>query len=560
MTRTRRLRRAWALGALLALLAPLGAAPATADNDGDKDRLPAPSLTRYGAVEQRASAYLCTGYAACAEAGYPHAGYRAVAGQMFWRMYSGHNCTNYAAYRMVKSGLPNTRPWSGGGNASEWGLKMSKITDTTPVVGSVAWWRANAPGTGSSGHVAYVEQVVSSTEIVISEDSWGGDFHWRRLKKADGRWPSGFIHFNDKVLTNVARPAVTGTPKVGVPLAASAGTWKPAGSYHFQWYAHGVAIPGATATRFVPTARQLDRKISVKVTATRAGYPATTVGSNVIAAKVAPGDLQNPQPPVINGVPEVDQVLTATRGSWAPNPSATTVQWYAGPTPIAGATGWRLRLGQAQIDQPVTAVVTATAPGYVQKRVQAQPTPAILAGTMEFTRPFGVSGVTRAGRTLSVTPGTFSPADAAVSYSWRRDGVTIPGAVGSTYVLQPADVGARISAVVRLDRASYRSAAHEIRTPTRVFAPSSVGVRPTGAVGKAVVVVRVTAPGVDDLGGWATVRIGAKKVVGKLVDGRVRVVVRGLVPGWKKVRVRYGGQRFALPAAGADRVYVNRAW
>jgi surface antigen len=540
---------------VLAVLAPLGAAPATA---GD-DRLPAPSLTRYGAVEQRASAYLCTGYVACAEAGYSHAGYRGVSGQMFWRMYSGHNCTNYAAYRMVKSGLPNTRPWSGGGNASQWGLEMSKITDGKPVVGSIAWWRANAPGTGSSGHVAYVEQVVSSTEIVISEDSWGGDFHWRRLRKEDGRWPSGFVHFNDKVLTNTARPVVTGTPKVGVPLTATAGTWKPAGTYAFQWYANGVPVPGATAAKFVPAAAHLGKKISVKVTAKRAGY-APAAAAQAPAEKVAAGDLLYSGAPVISGVPEVDQVLTVSAGAWKPNPSATTVQWYAGPTPIRGATTWSLRLGQEQIDQQVTAIVTAKAPGYAQKRVKARPTPAIFAGTIEFTRPFALAGVARTGRTLTVTPGAYAPADATVRYAWLRDGVAIPGAVGSSYDLQPADVGSRVSVVVRLDRPSYRSAATELWSAARVLTPSALRIRATGAVRKAFVVVRVAAPGVSSPGGFATVRIGAKKVVGKVVDGRLRVVVADLVPGWHTVRVRYGGHRYALPTAAAAKVFVNRDW
>ncbi|MDO9498376.1 MAG: hypothetical protein Q7J48_21900, partial [Nocardioides sp.] len=101
----------------------------TAPSTADEGRLDEPSLSKYDAVEQRASAYLCTGYVGCAEAGYSHAGYRTAANTMWWRMYTGHNCTNYAAYRMVKSGLPNERPWTGGGNASEWGLKKAGITD-----------------------------------------------------------------------------------------------------------------------------------------------------------------------------------------------------------------------------------------------------------------------------------------------------------------------------------------------------------------------------------------------------------------------------------------------
>ena len=72
---------------------------------------------------------LCTTYSGCAQQGYSNAGYAKNSGTMYWRMYSGHNCTNYAAYRMVSSGLPNVRPWTGGGNATYWGTSMSRITD-----------------------------------------------------------------------------------------------------------------------------------------------------------------------------------------------------------------------------------------------------------------------------------------------------------------------------------------------------------------------------------------------------------------------------------------------
>jgi hypothetical protein len=96
-----------------------------------RDRLAPVTLEQ--AISSRTSArwstYLCTGYAGCRDAGYPNAGYRAHNDRMYWNMYSGHNCTNYAAYRMVRAGLPNKRPWGSGGNATYWGYKKDRITD-----------------------------------------------------------------------------------------------------------------------------------------------------------------------------------------------------------------------------------------------------------------------------------------------------------------------------------------------------------------------------------------------------------------------------------------------
>ena len=92
------------------------------------------------------SSYLCTGYTGCRNAGYSDAGYGAVNSRMYWRMYSGHNCTNYAAYRMIKAGMSNERPWDGSGMAYNWGYAMARITNTRPerrrgrVVGPLRRW------------------------------------------------------------------------------------------------------------------------------------------------------------------------------------------------------------------------------------------------------------------------------------------------------------------------------------------------------------------------------------------------------------------------------------
>jgi surface antigen len=150
-----------------------------------------------GMVPARAaSSYLCQGYSACAAKGYSHAGYASANRNHYWRMSPGHNCTNYVAYRMIKNGATKTRPWSSTGNAYNWGAANPSKRDLTPVVGAVAWWKARVKGAGSLGHVAYVERVVSADEIVISEDNWGGNFSWRRVKRSSG-WPSGFVHFAD---------------------------------------------------------------------------------------------------------------------------------------------------------------------------------------------------------------------------------------------------------------------------------------------------------------------------------------------------------------------------
>ncbi len=118
----------------------------------------------------------------------------------YWRMYAGHNCTNYVAYRMIMKGVQDA-PWGyPGGSAWQWraGAKKAKIkVDTTPAVGAVMQWGRNTNGGGSSGHVVYVEKV-TATSVTISEDSWSGYGAVRVIRKDSSNYKAAkFIHIKD---------------------------------------------------------------------------------------------------------------------------------------------------------------------------------------------------------------------------------------------------------------------------------------------------------------------------------------------------------------------------
>lgn len=176
-----------------------------------------------GAGPARASGtYLCTGYAGCASVGYSNSGYEAASGTSYWGMYPGHNCTNYAAWRLKNNGV-DASYLRGQGNAYQWsGVAAGHgvVTDNTPRVGDIAWWASNSEGAGPGGHVAYVEQLGAGF-ILTSEDNYGADFNWTR-RTPGSYYPDGFIHFGG---------APTGgdrTSAVGAQVAfaaASASLW-----------------------------------------------------------------------------------------------------------------------------------------------------------------------------------------------------------------------------------------------------------------------------------------------------------------------------------------------
>ncbi|WP_170286194.1 CHAP domain-containing protein [Nocardioides rubriscoriae] len=506
------------------------------------------------------STYLCTGYTACSNAGYSHAGYASHSQTMYWRMYGGHNCTNYVAYRMVKHGMPNERPWSGSGNATNWGVEMADITDTTPAVGAVAWWRAGVAGAGSSGHVAYVERVVSPTEIVISEDSWSGDFHWRTIYKNGPGWPSGFIHFVDKqtpALVNTAVPHIDGTPQVGVPLRGYYGIFSPGGSPQtLQWLVGGVPVPGATTISYTPVAADLGKTISLSTTATREGYTTATATSEA-SAPVAAGSMARVAKPAATGDPIVGQVLTAVPGQWAPEPETTSYRWRADGVWLGAALNGRtLTLTRDLLDKTISVVEVTKRRGYTTVSNASPGVGPVVSGVVELQEPFRASGTARHGSELVFTPGTWSPADATATYAWFRDGVEVPEVTGSTYPLGAADVGRRITVQATVSRDHYvgltRSADFGV-----VTTPSTVVLRAGGRKRGAVARVRVTAPGAPSPSGTVWARVGQHVVRGTLVDGVAEMILTGLGKGPRTVIVVYAGDGVVEPGRATAQVVVK---
>lgn len=246
---------------------------------------------------------LCTGYSSCAAGGYSHAGYATANGTSYWSQYSGHNCTNYVAYRMIQNGMSTTRPAGAIGYARDWGRNFASQTNDSPAVGSIAWWDTSF---SSTGHVAYVEKVVSSSEVLISEDNWGGDFKWRKVTRTGGRWPQGFIHLKDvgtstpptttsptlrtvspsRVLdtstgVGVAAAKVAAGGEVSVPLAGRAGLpTSGVGTVLLNLTVTAPSSSGYTTTYASGTTRPITRSSSFSTGATIATQVAAKVGSD----------------------------------------------------------------------------------------------------------------------------------------------------------------------------------------------------------------------------------------------------------------------------------------
>ncbi|QIK68081.1 CHAP domain-containing protein [Nocardioides sp. HDW12B] len=492
--------------------------------------LPAPA----GATITR----LCTGYTSCANAGMSSSGYAAASGQMYWRMYSGHNCTNYAAYRVIKNGYSSTRPWDGSGNATYWGTQMSSITDRTPAVGAIAWWRAGVYPAGSAGHVAYVEKVISPTEIVISQDSWGGDFSWARITSTSG-WPSGFIHFNDRRMQSVSRPVVSGKPAVGSTLSATAGSWNPSSpAVLYQWLAGGEPVQTGSRNTLEVTRAMVGKRIQVKVTASKGGY-ADASSRSERTAPVPDTVLVNTVRPVIEGTAQVDQTLVASGGRWTPRADTRSFQWKADGEPLPGATGRSLALRSDLVGKALSVTITAERAGYRSATASSAPTAAVAPASLVVQQPPVLEGAPVLGETLRLTTvGTATP-DATRDIQWMRDGAPVSGATTRQYETTRADLGSVLTARVTWSREGYRSVREEVAAPAPVRALTTLTPVVTEGTGRFVVDATVTARGVAVVPSVVQVVRGgvvlAEQAVGE--DGTVRLVVRDQRPGQRTYRI-----------------------
>ena len=138
-------------------------------------------------------------------------------------------------------------------------------------------------------------------------------------RRARQRRPGGHAARSAARRSTSRRPSITGTPRQGVALGASTGTWSPPGtSYGYVWQrsfdggSTWTAIVGATGSIYTPGASDIGAKLRVTVTATNPYGVASATSAAV--GPVASGAPVNTGAPVISGTPRRGQVLVRQLG------------------------------------------------------------------------------------------------------------------------------------------------------------------------------------------------------------------------------------------------------
>ena len=166
--------------------------------------------------------------------------------------------------------------------------------------------------------------------------------------------------------------------------------------------------------------------------------------------------------------------------------------------------------------------------------------------------PATISGSPKLGQTLAVDPGSYSPADAAASYLWLRDGSKIRGARERAYKIRPRDVGRQVSCRVTLKKRGLDPVSQVSREMGPVQAVPNLAVTTRKGDGRIALEVQVNAPeGVSAMPrGEVVVKVGTRSKVVTLSSGSARARFgwhRKIKGGRYAVSIAYRGDGTFLP-------------
>jgi len=152
-------------------------------------------------------------------------------------------------------------------------------------------------------------------------------------------------------IENVTAPTITGTPRVGSTLSATAGTWSVDDvTLAYQWNRAGTPIEGATGATYKVTAADAGGAITVTVTATADGsLPGTATSAAVTVAKVASSISGQADRLIVFGNAPVNYTVRVTASGV---PATGEVAIYDGLTKIATVTLDADDAGKATVQLP----------------------------------------------------------------------------------------------------------------------------------------------------------------------------------------------------------------
>lgn len=283
----------------------------------------------------------------------------------------------------------------------------------------------------------------------------------------------------------ILAPAIAGSVLVGTTLTLSSGTWSGATSpaYSYQWQrcsstdvASCTHISGATSTGFTVTSAEVSFYLRGQVSIAANAYNLAGSTFSGFTSQIS-SDPITLTLPSISGLVAVDEVLTATRGTFAAFPLPTfTQQWQActltditSCTPIDGATALTYTVKEGDVGKYFRIMVTASNNLGVKGSPSALTTIAIKTALPANTVAPAISGASIDRQTLTLASGTWTGVPTPTTASqWQvctdaagANCIDISGATSASLKLTFADLGkyfrAKVTATNRIGVVSANS-------------------------------------------------------------------------------------------------------
>ena len=221
------------------------------------------------------------------------------------------------------------------------------------------------------------------------------------------------------------------------------------GSINYQWLSSGNLIPNASQQIYTLKQSDVGKSISVKVSYVDKLGTTESVTSSQTNLVANVNDLPTGSV-IISGSVTQSQILTASNSLVdADGLGAISYQWLSNGSVIANANQVTYTLTQTDVGKAISVKASYTdLLGTAESIISSQTNPVVSklsfnslpTGTVTITGIAIQNQILTANNTLADVDGL-----GLITYTWKRDGVLIPAADKSTYILTKEDVGKNIS-------------------------------------------------------------------------------------------------------------------
>ena len=184
---------------------------------------------------------------------------------------------------------------------------------------------------------------------------------------------------------------------------------------------------------------------------------AVLVGLGAVPSAQGAEPILNTGAPVVAGDPVYRERLTATPGTWSPEPVAVDYQWLRDGAPIPDATTAAYRTDLDDLGRRLAVSVVATDSTGAQAFAVSAATGQVARADLTVEDRPVAGGVPRYTRILTAAAPRLRPRADVVRYRWLRDDRPVAGARGRTHRLGVEDVGHRLRVQATVRREGYRT-------------------------------------------------------------------------------------------------------